>query len=525
MKSTSTRRLVLHFNIDKTIVCRDPYNGLDNIPVTLADCIARMAWGHVTVEEDIRKWTLAYEQFSPDQPEEDLMSYYNFLQLEYTHRTELNEEETPEQLVEANKQIDEQKREKLLTFAKPGNPGSKFKSQVDKINRATYLPKNVRENLGLNDIPTDKKSKAPAKAEGEGEGDDNGEGEGEEEEEEQEPEEETDEQKMINLFEDQKYHLLPSFFKTLIYLKRNKREFSMIIRGEDEFIKPAIFEYNKFCTGDHPCFTGKANIIDEKCLANYYRFPGDSYGMLFGTLDQEKAEDVNKATDLEEVFYDEIDSGTRTVATDGVECYVELMELFKKYTSAAIREDRDEKRVLYVDPADYNTLHIFFDAKCGLGSDCRISVRDIITNKEIPFRNAINKYIALVEPHRAVTEPDYFMKLIEMCEYTFDQEIEARESGKLEGSVFEATTQQDVIPEQTEGEEADSHHEPQELPQTEWDKLQNAPHDQYLAQTIMPVLYQGMKQVATERPECPIKALALFMLKNQDKVKLPSKKL
>jgi len=90
------------------------------------------------------------------------------------------------------------------------------------------------------------------------------------------------------------------------------------------------------------------------------------------------------------------------------------MEIFKKYCAVAIREDKDHKRILYIDPADYNTQHIFFDAKCGLGDDCRISVRDIITDAEIPYREAINKFIALVEPHRAVSEPDYFMKLIEM---------------------------------------------------------------------------------------------------------------
>lgn len=178
---------------------------------------------------------------------------------------------------------------------------------------------------------------------------------------------------------------------------------------------------------------------------------------------------------------------------------------------------------MYVDPADYNTQHIFFDAKSGLGSNCRISVRDIITGCEIPFRNAINKHIAVVEPHRAVSEPDYFMKLIEMCEYAFDQEIEARESGRLTTSVLEVPPQQE-IQEANDEEEADLQYEQEDAPQTEWDKLQSLPNDQYLVQTIMPVLYQGLKLVTTERPDCPIKALALFMLKNQDKVKLPARR-
>jgi hypothetical protein len=359
------------------------------------------------------------------------MNYYDFLDLQYPILTKPEGEESFEQFQEANRLNREQRNEKLINFTKPGNPGSKFKSQVEKLNRATYLPKNVREDLGMNDQPeeTQKKQKEekPKAEEGEGEGEGDTQ---EQEEEEEEPEEveETDEQKMIKLFEDQKYHLLPSFFKTLIYLKKAKREFAIVLRGEDEFIKPVVFEFNKFCVGEHPCFCGRSGtptikfdgskntkncVIEDRCKANFYRFDNCTK-MVFGSLDPEHLDEINKPEDMEDVFCDEIDDKTRAVANDGVESYVELMELFKKQCAAAIREDRDHKRILYIDPADYNTQHIFFDAKCGFGDDCRISVRDIITDAEIPYREVINKFIALVEPHRAVSEPDYFMKLIEM---------------------------------------------------------------------------------------------------------------
>jgi hypothetical protein len=53
------------------------------------------------------------------------------------------------------------------------------------------------------------------------------EGEGEEEEEEKSVAEKpdwelTDEERMLKLFSQAKYHLLPSFFKTLIHLKKQK---------------------------------------------------------------------------------------------------------------------------------------------------------------------------------------------------------------------------------------------------------------------------------------------------------------
>lgn len=227
-----------------------------------------MAWGALTVENNARKWTLAYEQFSHEPPEQDLISFYDFLEMEYELKSRPEGNETVEQMNEYNQHLLAQKKEKLVNFARPGNPGSKFKSQVEKLNRATYLPKNVREDLGMNDLADDKTSKRAKsprieededlkeekEKEAEGEGD-NGEGD------EHPPTAEvieTDEEKMIKLFEGQKYHLLPSFFKTLIYLKKAKREFAIVLRGEEEFIKPVIFEFNKFCIGEHPCFCGRS---------------------------------------------------------------------------------------------------------------------------------------------------------------------------------------------------------------------------------------------------------------------------
>ena len=62
MKPQSTRGIVIHFNIDKTIVLRDPYNGLDTIQLTFMDYVARMWCGKVNVENDVHKWNFAYVQ-------------------------------------------------------------------------------------------------------------------------------------------------------------------------------------------------------------------------------------------------------------------------------------------------------------------------------------------------------------------------------------------------------------------------------------------------------------------------------
>jgi hypothetical protein len=52
-------------------------------------------------------------------------------------------------------------------------------------------------------------------------------------------------------------HITSTFFKTLIYLKKMKRDFAVVFRTFGSDLDNVIWEFNKFCTGDHPCYNGK----------------------------------------------------------------------------------------------------------------------------------------------------------------------------------------------------------------------------------------------------------------------------
>ena len=129
-----------------------------------------------------------------------------------------------------------------------------------------------------------------------------------------------------------------------------------------------------------------------------------------------------------------------------MEMYVQIMECLKRSCSMIIQDDfkpwdetewnPDYGKVLLVDQADYNTQHIFFDDH----ADTNMDVRDLISGDKIPPRKYLNKYVVHVEPHRAVLESDYFVKMIEMCEARRDEEIERIEQGhesEEEGAVEE----------------------------------------------------------------------------------------
>ena len=62
------------------------------------------------------------------------------------------------------------------------------------------------------------------------------------------------------IFKDGRYNLIPSFFRTLMYLKKQKREFAIAFRTFGVELEDVIYEYDKFCRGEHPCFNGRNNM-------------------------------------------------------------------------------------------------------------------------------------------------------------------------------------------------------------------------------------------------------------------------
>jgi hypothetical protein len=68
-------------------------------------------------------------------------------------------------------------------------------------------------------------------------------------------------------------------------------------------------------------------------------------------------------------------------------------------------------------------VNICFINSINRDNDCNVDVIDVINGEAIPYRKFINKYVIKVEPHRAILEPDYFIKLIEFAEQKRDEEV------------------------------------------------------------------------------------------------------
>ena len=133
-------------------------------------------------------------------------------------------------------------------------------------------------------------------------------------------------------------------------------------------------------------------------------------------------------------------------------------------------------KLLMVDQADYNTQHIFFDDNADECDDGGIvDVRDVVNGDKIPRRKYMDMYVVKVHPHRAILEPEYFIKKYEDADEKRELEIQRVESGiedEVESSKI--TTAQDSV---IEGES------------TEWEKMQAMNDADYLMRTVLPVLY------------------------------------
>jgi len=190
----------------------------------------------------------------------------------------------------------------------------------------------------------------------------------------------TEEQKLLMfMFGEGKFHLIPSFFRTLIFLKKQKGEFSVCFRTFGKDLKNIVWEFNKFCSGQHPCYSGRNGtplikfdgskgtkdlpIRDDSQKAKMWRFSDDlaDAKMITGTFDRLS----NDFDELREI----IDSSEKyedcQVLQDPILIYQNILETLKKFSSIAVSDDyngwkenefsNEVAKLLLIDQADYNT--------------------------------------------------------------------------------------------------------------------------------------------------------------------------
>ena len=150
------------------------------------------------------------------------------------------------------------------------------------------------------------------------------------------------------LYGDGNYYLINSFFRTLMYLKKQKKEFAISFRTFGQELDEVIHEFNLFCNGEHPCYNGRNSTpivkFDGSKNSKDYRIKEPSQkatvyrageGINETILVTGPHKRVKEISDLNMVDTD----GDNRVIRDHLDIFQTVLETFKKNGSMAIQED------------------------------------------------------------------------------------------------------------------------------------------------------------------------------------------
>ncbi|MCQ2817720.1 MAG: hypothetical protein MJ252_10690 [archaeon] len=244
------RKLILHFNIDKTIVMRDSlvYNNTDFL---IRQIITELMWGKPDVNkagEEYFKVEHKSLEFDKNLIEPDLICYSDYLSQKYgpISEEEYNQLENKEKsLEEINKERELMRLKMICDVVEPNNPGVKFKKTLDDMKKKLRLDEKIYLDLGLklnnakpdeNNLRVDPPKKfidldksEPTK------------------------------EKFRTIFINSYHKIIISFFTAILALKKIKQDFAIVFRffgHEESDIEEFIYEFNCFCNCLHPRYCG-----------------------------------------------------------------------------------------------------------------------------------------------------------------------------------------------------------------------------------------------------------------------------
>ena len=108
------------------------------------------------------------------------------------------------------------------------------------------------------------------------------------------------------------------------------------------------------------------------------------------------------------------------------------MEKLEQYCAFVVLDDHsffshnDNKagKSFLIDPYDYETLQIFFDSDLHKDTE-KVDVIDIVNKKKLNLEYCKNKFLVNVDQRKVISDSNYFMSKIEICEANRITEIKS----------------------------------------------------------------------------------------------------
>eukprot|EP00050_Salpingoeca_kvevrii_P019246 m.84031 g.84031 ORF g.84031 m.84031 type:complete len:402 (-) comp8327_c0_seq2:984-2189(-) len=351
-------RLVLCFDVNKTIVFKDPAGKITTQQMANS-VLSESAWGTLaSADAGIEGWTLLSTEPTENSPEPANPLVKTFADV-----------------VEASSLEYRERKQLKCTFTEAGRAGEMLRPWYERLIAQLTLPFHLRRKMQEMDI-----------------------------------------------CHDGLLFILPAFYRTIIWLVEQRRDFQLVFRTFGTDIPVVAREWNFFCSGQHPLyphirFDGTA---PEGTLGAGYdlrlqlphstaRVVRTKPGAAGVSLAYVSASDVlSLAVGREEVFdvlRSNFEAGMRSMA---------LQDDWKFWF--ANKEASDCGKLFVVDPRDPEFHPIFFDDNIERDYAHIVDARDLKTGESLPFEMALGLYLVRVLPIEAVFDHEYFIKEIESCE-------------------------------------------------------------------------------------------------------------
>ena len=402
-KENEKPHLILNFDINKTLILNDKSKNLD-VESGVKSCMVDYAWG--IYDESSKKWTLTENYLSHKKPKPELKNYYYYMKKMNPLKTE---EEIPdrEERFKVNNVIKKHKDHLFMEFLDKGQPGEKLSNIYSDILKKLKVPENI-----MNEINKDN-SKYPSFYK--------------------------------DLFQNGYKYIFPSLFRLMIELQKQNRIFTLVFRTFGLDFDDIIKEYNSFCEGSHPIFSGE--IDNEKYPKKYfdgthnskdYRIKENNIGIIYrfdeditntflvlGTL---KRIEAKNSDDLFSYYNEQLDQKKINIIKGGKQiyeyitnnstsgkinsfCFNDHYDTWFKYDKKAICG-----KPMLLDPNNKNIEVFFFDDNIEYSNKSIVDCRNAITGDIIDSKEIKDKYLIIADTLKAAEDEYYFLNVIEEAE-------------------------------------------------------------------------------------------------------------
>lgn len=268
-------------------------------------------------------------------------------------------------------------------------------------------------------------------------------------------------------------------------------------------LEEIVTEINNFCNTKHPLYSGtnrtkKAIMNGDKGSINFqFAKNGSDYqGKLDGTDNvwylSFEARNATKQPpppaedDLDPDVVYEPPPPEPTLYEGFHQIYSGLVKEIALETAMCCIEDKVQKDMppdpllLLVDPGDTSVHQIY--AYPGT-KPLHVQLRDVVDGKPLPIAQCPEMFIR-VDPYRAITEIEYFLKEVAQCEALRTRRILEDKLAPVKAADLSA------------------------------EELKKLPPKEYLYRTVLPALLPGLQVITRDRPPDPVLWLGLYLLRH-----------